>query len=164
MRKFYNYKKHLLVIFEDQAYKDYYLGFTNHHCFNDTEIFAGDVFGGWLKIQQQVSDDSLATLEHLKRFENAYVLALLDSDKHEKRIAQIKQKIPKIYHDRIFLLSSLNEAENIKDDIGEGKKETIGYQFAEDCYNNDCNLWQKPMLVHNLAELKRLKQAFDFFA
>ena len=121
-----NYREHLLVIFEDQAYKDYYLGFANHALFNDSQIYDGDIFGGWTKIQEQVNDENSVTLEHLSRFENAYVLALLDCDKNINRIDNIRRKIPNIYQDRIFFLSSFDEAEHLKDDLGQGKKEDAG--------------------------------------
>ena len=159
-----NYREHLLVIFEDQAYKDYYLGFANHALFNDSQIYDGDIFGGWTKIQEQVNDENSVTLEHLSRFENAYVLALLDCDKDINRIDSIRRKIPNIYQDRIFFLSSFDEAEHLKDDLGQGKKETIGYQLAQHCYDNDSSLWKVPMLNHNLPEIEKLKIKFKFFS
>ena len=157
-----NYREHLLVIFEDQAYKDYYLGFANHALFNDSQIYDGDIFRGWTKIQEQVNDENSVTLEHLSRFENAYVLALLDCDKDINRIDNIRRKIPNIYQDRIFFLSSFDEAEHLKDDLGQGKKETIGYQLAQHCYDN--GLWKVPMLNHNLPEIEKLKIKFKFFS
>lgn len=121
----------------------------------------------FLEVGQKFKNKSMmkiVTLEHLSRFENAYVLALLDCDKDINRIDNIRRKIPNIYQDRIFFLSSFDEAEHLKDDLGQGKKETIGYQLAQHCYDNDSSLWKVPMLNHNLPEIEKLKIKFKFFS
>ena len=79
-------------------------------------------------------------------------------------VIKIRRKIPNIYQDRIFFLSSFDEAEHLKDDLGQGKKETIGYQLAQHCYDNDSSLWKVPMLNHNLPEIEKLKIKFKFFS
>ncbi len=157
-----HYKKYLIVLFEDRAYKDLFLGFNFSR---KQQIRQEPILQGFDDVYFRLTNHQSLTLQELKKYQAAYVLACIDADldsQSKSKIDQLKQVLPTEYKERIFIVGSKYEAEHIKQAIiGQGKWETVSEKLENSCKNDQCKLWQNEMLQHNLEELQRLKQVFD---
>lgn len=159
-------KPYLIVLFEDGAYKDLFMGFEFSM---QKQISPRSVCGGFDKVCLELTDEKSILLKELNKFPKAYVLALIDADLDNcpdsqiGKIEKLKQKIDEKYIDRVFIIGSKIEAEDIKQVIiGQGKWKTVSQKLEDSCKNDNCQLWQDEMLKHNLDEISRLKQVFDW--
>lgn len=151
-------------MFEDNAYKDLFISFDFSM---QKQISLKPVCGGFKAVHLQLTSEQSIVLKELSsNFENAYVLALIDGDldsQSESKIEQLKQDIPIKYKERIFVVGSKCEAEDIKQAIiGQGKWKTVSQKLENSCKNENCELWQDEMLKHNLDEIARLKKLLDW--
>ncbi|MDO4223899.1 MAG: hypothetical protein Q4D05_07730 [Acinetobacter sp.] len=157
------YQNYLMVLFEDNAYKDLFLGFDFAW---HKQIELKPVYQGFDDVYLQLTYHNSLICKELAKYPTAYVLALIDGDldsQSESKIEQLKNALTQ-YQDRIFIIGSKYEAEHIKRAIIEqGKWKTVGQKLGQSCKNEACALWQNEMLAHNQAEITRLKQVFDLW-
>jgi len=160
------YQNHLLILSEDNAYKDMANGFAGHFAVDGDKINIVKPAGGVQKLLALFLQTYAAGL---LKYQNRHVLLLFDLDgnpnHHLKTI--IFNQIPNDIKSRVFFLCGLNEAEDIKRDLGSGKIEDIGERLAESCHDHSYNgpetPWRCSQLAHNRAELKRLAEAVRHF-
>lgn len=156
------YKKYLIVLFEDRAYKDLFLGFNFSR---KQQIRQEPILQGFDDVYFRLTNHKSLILQELKKYQTAYVLACIDADldsQSESKIHQLKNAILDEYKERVFIIGSKKEAEHIKQAIiGQGPWATVSEKLENSCKNDQCELWQNEMLQHNLEELQRLKQVFD---
>lgn len=155
------YQPYLIVLFEDQAYKDIFLGFE---MFDHKQISMKPVFQGFDDVFFQLTNSDSLTSKELRQYNSSYVLALIDADldsQSESKINQLRDALPNEYKDRIFIMGSKYEAEHIKRAIiNEGKWEKISQKLENSCRAGDCKLWEDEMLKHNIGEIISLKKVF----
>ncbi|HEX4229240.1 MAG TPA: hypothetical protein VHZ07_11260 [Bryobacteraceae bacterium] len=85
------------------------------------------------------------------------MILLIDFDEDYRRLSDAKSKFDEVLIDRIFILGALSQPERLKS-AGLGSYETIGQAMAQDCRYDRNNIWGHPLLRHNEAELKRLRE------
>lgn len=158
------YHKYLIVLFEDVAYKDLFLGFDFS---KERQIRQEPILQGFDDIYLRLTNPKSVTLQELNKYQNAYVLACIDADldsQSESKIHRLKNAILDEYKERIVIIGSKYEAEHIKQaTIGRGKWATVSKKLENSCKNERCELWQDEMLQHNLGEIQRLKQIFGWW-
>lgn len=156
-------KPYLIVLFEDNAYKDLFMGFQFS---TQRQVKQNTVYGGFKYIYLELTNNDSLTLKELKKYSNAYVLAMIDADldsQSESNIEKLKSSICTEYKERVFVVGSQYEAEDIKKTVIEqGKWKSVSKKLENSCINEDCGLWQDEMLEHNSAEIARLKKIFDW--
>ena len=152
------YQPHLLILSEDDAYRDLANGFVGHSAIAIKKIQVDQPAGGWLKLLNAFTQNHVRDME---TYTHRHVLMLLDLDGNSNRYRDdILPKIPANIYNRFFVLSCKDEAENLKSDMGRGKWEQMGEQLAESCHNDAYGRlnspWLLPQLDHNRIELARL--------
>lgn len=157
------YEPYLIVLCEDNAYKDIFLGFEiSEH----PQISLKPVYQGFDDILFQLTNPNSMTSKELKRYNKSYVLALTDADldsQSESNIKKLKDSIPNEYKDRVFVMGSKYEAENIKRAIiGKGKWKGVSQELEKSCRDENCELWRDEMLNHNMEEIISLRKVFDW--
>ena len=154
------YKQHLLILSEDDAYKDIANGFVNHFAIIGNQVHIAQSAGGWGELLDLFSKKYL---DDVRKYKERFVLLLLDLDGELNRTSQILTAIPSDVKDRVFFLCCLGEAEGIKKELGHGKFEDFGKRLAESCYNSTYDkfdsIWGCQQLNHNNVELTRLATA-----
>ena len=83
-----------------------------------------------------------------------FMVLLIDLDNKAERILEVKRRIPVDLRDRVFVLGTLTEPEDLKADLGTYEK--IGMAAARDCREGTSSVWEHRLLRHNADELKRL--------
>lgn len=155
------YRKHLLILSEDDAYKDIANGFVNHYAIVGTQIHIAQSAGGWRELLTLFTQTYLGDV---RKYQERHVLMLLDLDGDQKnRTSEILEAIPNDVKDRVFFLCCLDEAEDFKRELGYGKFENFGERLAESCYCSTYGgldpIWGCMQLNHNNDELIRLAMA-----
>jgi hypothetical protein len=112
-----------------------------------------DVAGGWGKVLE--SFKSIHALE-MTRYPQRFMVLLIDFDNDSTRLEMAKSVVDKQLIDRVFILGTLTEPEELKSDLG--SYESIGLKLAEDCRVETATIWNHPLLRHNAGELDRLRQ------
>lgn len=147
------YAPHLLVLPEDDANRQIANGFLLHHQLNSRAVQVLPVLGGWKSVVDDFTDNHVS---ELRRYDRRLLLMLVDFDERsDKRLSDIKAKIPDDLIDRVFVLGSMSEPEDLKREL-KMSLENIGVELSNDCAENTMTIWSHPLLVHNLAELERL--------
>jgi hypothetical protein len=72
------------------------------------------------------------------------VVVLIDLDKQDSRINEVKEKIPLEYADRIFVIGWSGKIENLKAFLNCSGKgfERLGEKLARDCLAGCCGAWE----------------------
>ncbi|RKZ80577.1 MAG: hypothetical protein DRR19_23390 [Candidatus Parabeggiatoa sp. nov. 1] len=148
------YNKHILVLPEDDANRQIANGFLLDPALNDRAIQILPPPGGWTKVLNAFRDNHISEMH---KYKNRMMLLLVDFDHDEKRLGNIKNKIPDDLKERVFVLGAQSEPENIKKNIANlNTFEDIGKALAQDCVNETENIWGHELLKHNRNELKRM--------
>lgn len=146
------YKPHILVLPEDDANRQIAAGFILDPNLNAWAIQVLPPVGGWKKV---VDDFREVYAPVMKGYPERRIVLLIDFDqKYEKRLSCVKDISPELV-DRVFVLGSLSEPEDLKRNIGKSF-EKIGEALSQDCVNNTRHLWGHDLLKHNESELDRM--------
>jgi hypothetical protein len=148
------YQPHVLVLPEDDANRQLANGFLLEQNLSLRSIQVLEVVGGWLKVLECFTSDHIAGME---QYASRYMVLLIDFDGKPERLEVAKGKIPDHLSDRVFILGSLGEPEDLKK-AGLGSYETIGLAMARDCFEETETTWGHDLLRHNLNEIQRLGQ------
>jgi hypothetical protein len=111
--------------------------------------------GGWLKALEKLRTEYFAVLE---RNLNCRVLVLIDCDQDPNRIVEAIGTMPEHLRERIFVLGTLRDPESLQSAM-KMTLETIGEQIANECFEEEANVWKHPDLIHNQPEVASLKQS-----
>ena len=148
------YKKHILVLPEDEANIQIANGFVLHPNLNDRAIQVMPPLRGWKKVVEAFTEEYAP--EMMGKYSDRMIVLLMDFDNnYESRLSYVKDQIPEELKARVFVLGVLSEPENLRTD---SKKtfEEIGEALAKDCSDNTNELWGHNLLKHNKAELDRM--------
>lgn len=155
------HKNHLVVVLEDNPYRDIMNGVKQSYHVADAVIDVKNPVGGWMNV--------LASLVAQDRLLNSnikmHLLLLIDFDhQFSSRYEMFQQKINgKPYQDRVFLLGiDHKQSEDLKTTMGHIHFEALGQKLVEDCPKVQTPLWQNTHLFCNQAELLRMQQVGVF--
>lgn len=109
--------------------------------------------GGWAQVRDQFLDNEVAGME---RYPARFMVLIIDSDGDANRVGGFVAAIPVNLRERVFVISTLTEAEDLKPDFG--SFEQIGSQLAQDCREDTDAIWGHDLLKHNAADIARLRQ------
>lgn len=147
------YKPHILIWYEDDAYRQIVNGFIKNPALNYRAInVPHEPFGGWRNVADEL--DNL-DIYKMSRYTQRHLLLLVDYDNNVGRLNYIQNKIPENLSDRIFILGVLSESEELKRNIRKDF-EKIGMALAQDCADNTRSMWAHDLLKHNESELDRM--------
>jgi hypothetical protein len=147
------YHQHLLVLPEDDANRQIANGFLLAPNLNAHTIQILPPSGGWIKVLT-FKDNHISGLYQYK---NRMMLLLIDFDQDDTRLEKIKTQIPATLKERVFILGTQSEPENLKKHFADGKNfEEIGKALAQDCINETNQIWGHDLLKHNRNELDRM--------
>jgi len=143
---------------EDAANGEIARGFGEHLAVNGLRIDVLGPGGGWEKVAEAAISDA----KELRRYPARYLVLLIDSDGQADRIGTILQRIPEDIAERVFVVSSLWDAESLRSAI-KMKFAQIGEALASDCTENEMTHWMHDHLRHNEGEVQRLRLAVKHF-
>jgi hypothetical protein len=155
------YLHHLVVILEDEPYRDIMNGIKNSATVNDLLIDVKTPVGGWTKVFASLDDQNGL----LNKFSNMHLLLLIDFDREfSRRYEMFRSKInAQPYQNRVFLLGVYDkQSEDLKRALGHINLEALGKDLVDNCPQQQNIIWQNEHLVCNQAELSRMQQAGVF--
>jgi hypothetical protein len=155
------YKKHILVLPEDEANIQIANGFVLHPNLNDRAIQVMPPLRGWKKVVEAFTEEYAP--EMMGKYSDRMIVLLMDFDNnYESRLSYVKDQIPEELKARVFVLGVLSEPENLSRDINKDF-EKIGEALAKDCPDKTNELWGHNLLKHNKAELDRMASSVKPF-
>lgn len=158
------HQPHVVIWIEDDANRNIVNGFLN--AFEVDQKQAKSLSrkqqngkAGW----QKTAVEFINHCNHeLSKLPYRFMLLIIDFDADDSRRNWISQRISNSVRDRVFIIGVWQEPEDLKRSV-RLSFETIGAQLAQECANNQHNLWQHPLLTHNQSELTRLTTAVKPF-
>jgi len=148
-----HHRSHLMVLSEDDATRSLAVGFSDRAT---GQIDIRKPAGGWPSVLHQFESMYLA---HLRKYEKAHVLMLIDFDQQfPSRLHHFQTRIPADVAERVFILGAQDEAETLRK---EQKMHfgPLGQQLALECRDQRHVHWVCPQLAHNHPEVARLHAA-----
>ena len=149
-----NYRPHLFVLPEDRADSEVANGFLKYPFLASRVMRVLNPAGGWLKVIEDFESNEIAKM---RLYPERFMVLLFDFDNHVDRIDFAKGKVPLDIAERVLILGSLLDPENLSS-AGLGKFEEIGFALAKDCREDTNNVWGHELLRHNAGELQRLRK------
>lgn len=146
-------KPHLFVLPEDDANSDLANGF-HLEITSIRQMQVLPVAGGWHEVLDRFRSDYIIKMQSNAK---TFMVLLIDFDGKSDRLKWVKAAIPPGLTDRVFVLGTLYEPEDLKR-AHLGSYETIGSALAQDCRNNRYAVWRHSLLHHNRCELARLRK------
>lgn len=155
------YVEHVVVIPEDDANRQIVVGFQLNPSVRDELIHVERPARGWKRVVEtfiQVHQPAM------KRFRKRYVVLMIDFDEDTDRAQKIRCQIDEELRDRVFILGTLSEPEQLKRSVGR-HYDDIGLWLAEDCRqaHSEDNIWSHELLAQNGFEFGRARQALCDF-
>ena len=92
----------------------------------------------------------------MDKWPQRFMILLIDFDSQPNRLETAKAEIPIRLMERVFILGTLTEPEELKADLG--SYNTIGSDLANDCLKETRTVWSHSLLRHNAQELDRLRE------
>lgn len=146
------YKPHVLILPEDRANAQLANGFVRETSPEYSAIQVLPEAGGWSAALDLLKGTHVSSM---RKFPERILVLVIDFDgQFSQRINHVKASIPADLTERVFVLGSEREPENLKMQLG--SYETIGSGLAQDCRDQTNTIWQHPQLQHNAGEVARL--------
>ncbi len=147
------YQPHVLVLPEDDANRQLANGFLLEVDWTrQRQIQVLEEAGGWTAVLERFLADHVAGMRSNPQ---RFMVLLIDLDGNQERLPDVKSKIPGYLTDRVFVLGTWSEPEDLKKALG--AYETIGAAMAQDCREGTETVWGHDLLRHNADELARLR-------
>ena len=146
------YFPHVFVLPEDDANRQVANGFLLEPSLIDNRIRVLEEAGGWLETIERFCSIYAAEMD---RFPDRFMILVIDFDGKTERLDLAKSKIPNHLSERVFIIGSLKEPEDLKRELG--SYETIGLAMAKDCREGTDVIWGHHQLRHNASEIGRLR-------
>ena len=105
-------KKHVLILLEDDANRQIVNGFLNNSGVCHRCVQALPECGGWLKVEREFPAEYVP---RMRSNAECFLILLFDSDRKEDRVAKVWEKVPEDVRERVFILSCLDEPEELAD-------------------------------------------------
>lgn len=155
------YRPHLFILPEDKANHDIANGFRldlPHTISHQVKIL--HFVGGIPAIKASIQSNEA---KGLNQYAERFLAVLVDFDgKGKSRYDEIVDTVPLDLRNRVFILGSLQEPENLRSSLVTQNKvdpntwEKIGSLLATDCLTGKAVTWRHEQLKHNRSELNRL--------
>ena len=130
------YLPHILILPEDDANRQLAVEFTvNINNINHRQIDIAPVARGWGHVCSIFVSDHIDAMRNNK---NRFMVLLVDFDGDRNRAQEVQKKIPADLADRVFILGTLTEPEDLKRQVP-GSYDAIGKAMADDCQNGSSN-------------------------
>jgi hypothetical protein len=92
----------------------------------------------------------------MRKFTERMIVLVIDFDnEYEDRLKYIQDQIPSDLKNRVFILGSQSEPEQLKKAMNKNF-ESIGEALAKDCSDNTNIIWNHDLLKHNETEVSRM--------
>jgi hypothetical protein len=147
------YLPHVYVLPEDDANRQLANGFVLDQALSTRSIQVLEEAGGWNEVLDHFLSDQVGAMD---RYPHRSMVLLIDFDRDGDRLSYAKAKIPERLIERVYILGTWNEPEDLKVDLG--SYETIGRAMAKDCREGTNATWGHHLLQHNAGELNRLRE------
>jgi hypothetical protein len=148
-----DFQPHVLVLPEDRANSEVANGFLLDPSLARRSIQVLAEAGGWIKVLDCFESGHIGRMH---KFPQRHMVLLIDFDGHDDRLTHARQRIPADLTDRVFVLGSLTNPEDLKRTLGLSP-EKIGAELARDCRENTAGVWEHDLLKHNAHELDRMR-------
>lgn len=148
------YLPHVLVLPEDRANSQLANGFLLDQSLSARSIQVLEEVGGWHEVINHFLSEHIAGMES---YPLRSMVLLIDFDGDEARLSGVKARIPESLIERVYILGSFNEPEDLKN-ANLGSYESIGLALARDCREETNTTWGHSLLRHNASELDRLRE------
>ena len=146
------YRKHLIIIPEDDANRQIVIGFLLYDSIVGRAIQILPSAGGWLKAEEALKSQ----LGYMRNHQNCHILLIIDFDEYLTRRKKIREEIPEDIRNRIYILGSFSQPEDLKKEFG--PYENIGRLLSEECLEEKWKIWESQNLKNNQSELTRLNK------
>jgi hypothetical protein len=148
-------RKHIFVLPEDRANEQLANGFQQAvDSTRQRQMLVLGVAGGWRNVLTLFASDHVIEMDSNP---NRFMVLLIDFDDKENRLEVAKKAVPAHLADRVFVLGSSKEPQDLKR-AKLGSYETIGRALAKDCRDETDTTWGHNLLQHNAGELDRLRE------
>lgn len=146
---------HVLILPEDDANRQIANGFVLALSpLGGRQVQVLPVAGGWREVLRQFSEEHVRPME---KWNERRLILVLDFDGDDQRRETVEKTIPPQIKDRVFVLGTLTEPEDLKRD-GLGSYEQIGIRLCTECERASDGIWHHRLLSHNAQELKQLRE------
>lgn len=146
------YKPHIFILPEDDANRQIVNSFILHPNLNERVIQILPPAGGWGKVLSQFTEIHVA---EMLQYPEERLILIIDFDLCKDRLNYVKQKIPDLLQERVFVVGVLSNPEKLKTNLNKSF-EQIGEVLASHCSDNRSDLWDHELLKHNKIEVDRM--------
>ncbi len=129
-------------------------GFVNYYKVDARRIQIERPIGGYTRFKDKFEDTYSQEMQ-LNRHQ--YMVLLVDFDEQDNRLETIKQAIPAVLQDRVFIPGAWSNPERLSKALSMGY-EQIGEALAKECDEKAFDLWNHELLRHNEAERIRMAE------
>jgi hypothetical protein len=154
---------------EDQANLNLLNGFVNYWGISDSAVLITPTCNGGKKVWKKFEREYISSMNE---YPERLILMLLDFDESVDnfnrtpiKFQKAQETIPPSLKDRVFILGSWKEPEDLKRSL-QKKYEEIGSDIAKECVDgkgsSNSSIWNNEFLRYNIPEIQRMKQKLDF--
>jgi len=153
------YVPHVFVLPEDDANSELANGFLLHEELDQRAIQILNCVGGWAHVREKFEEDHINAM---RRFPLRHMILLVDFDDRANRFQAMIENVPDDLRHRVFVVGVSSEPEDLPR-ANLGTNETVGYQLAQECFEESRTTWKHELLKHNVPELDRMAQSLRPF-
>jgi hypothetical protein len=147
------YQPHVFLIPEDDANREVALALLLELDIDPAKYKLFLAARGWPHVVESFLRDHV---NGMNRFQQRYLIMLIDMDNHPERLENIRAQIPVDLEERVFILGTLSEPEDLKPDLG-SSFDDVGVMLGRDIRDSTGRAWGHALLQINQPELDRLK-------
>jgi len=152
------FQPHLFVLPEDDANRQIMNGFSLDPMVKERTIDIREEAGGWRLVIERFCQ---VYAPEMARYPERLMLLLIDLDGRAERLEDARSQIPEDLRDRVFVMGTFTEPEDLRHDLGTYEK--IGLALAQDCRESTIRTWSHRLLKHNEPEMIRLRNRSRHF-
>jgi hypothetical protein len=146
------YRRHVLVLPEDQANSDIANGFLLYQLHDPRAIDVLPPAGGWSRVR----DEFVAThIAEMRRRPLRYMVLMVDFDGHDDRLNAVQGVVPPDLADRVFVVGAWSNPEALRVAAG-CSLEKLGCKLAVECCDGSRDAWNHELLRHNAPAVARM--------
>ncbi len=147
-------RPHVFVLPEDDANRQLANGFQLDYSLDTRRMQVLREAGGW---QEVLKCFKVEHVPEMDRNSNRFMVLVIDFDRKENRLDNVKAEVPERLKERVFVLGAWSEPEELRQELG-FSYESIGLAMAKDCREGVDVTWAHDLLRHNAGELERLRR------
>src|SRR6266576_2271215 len=108
-------RPHVLVLPEDDANRQLANGFQRDHSLDTRRLQVLPVAGGWQEVVKCFKADHVP---EMNRNANRFLVMLIDFDKKQNRLDNVRAEIPDLLKERVFILGAWHKPEELRQNLG----------------------------------------------